>query len=70
MKFHSDSEPGLGDIVASLSMGTKCTMEFRPRKNVDEAIFTNDRSGHNDYIQLGQKTVLSLELAHVGCAHL
>jgi len=29
MAFHSDSEPGLGPVVASLSLGSAATMHFR-----------------------------------------
>jgi len=30
MSFHSDSEPGLGPVVASLSLGSAAIMHFRP----------------------------------------
>lgn len=29
MNYHSDAEPGLGDIVASLSLGNPASMDFR-----------------------------------------
>jgi len=30
-QFHSDSERGLGPVVASLSLGSAALMHFRPR---------------------------------------
>ncbi|KIO32279.1 hypothetical protein M407DRAFT_112278 [Tulasnella calospora MUT 4182] len=29
MNYHSDAEPGLGDVVASLSLGNPASMDFR-----------------------------------------
>lgn len=30
MQYHSDAESGLGDVVASLSLGSAAIMDFRP----------------------------------------
>lgn len=34
-QFHSDSEKGLGPIVASLSLGSAALMHFRPHVTAD-----------------------------------
>lgn len=34
-QFHSDSEKGLGPIVASLSLGSAALMHFRPHVNME-----------------------------------
>ncbi|KZS98688.1 hypothetical protein SISNIDRAFT_448982 [Sistotremastrum niveocremeum HHB9708] len=34
MMFHSDDEPGLGPIVASISMGSRARMEFRGKQKI------------------------------------
>lgn len=52
-KFHSDSERGLGPVIASLSLGSAAEMHFRlhAKYNVIE--------GH-------RKVAMSLVLRHVG----
>lgn len=60
VQFHSDSEPGLGPTVASLSLGSAAVMHFRPHANLRH-------SGE------GKEIALTLHLQHVGdavCCHL
>lgn len=62
MGFHSDSEPGLGNIVASISMGATCRMSFRARAKPESGTIISDAA----YDKLANnQTLLSLKLYHV-----
>ena len=54
MGFHSDSEPGVQETIASISLGSTAKMRFRPLK-----IRGCKKTGGNE------KVVLQLELRHV-----
>jgi hypothetical protein len=51
-KFHSDSEPGLGSVVASLSLGAPALMHFRLLKKYEDS-------------EKPRRIALSLVLRHV-----
>lgn len=64
MSWHDDGEPGLGPVVASLSLGSTATMEWRLK---------GDRIVPNTCYYLGRegkktsrhaKTALSITLSH------
>ena len=63
MSWHDDGEPGLGNVVASLSLGSPAAMSWRPKAH----------SGKNKYIMgLSHRgghppTALSITLAHGVC---
>jgi hypothetical protein len=62
MGYHSDDEPGLQNIVASLSMGTTCKMDFRPRQKPAKGFEFQDLGA---FQALGAHSILTLQLAHV-----
>lgn len=62
MNFHSDNEPGLGDVVASLSMGAICKMQFRVREKLPKGTIVTNA---DELKKLGKGTILTLELRHV-----
>ena len=62
MGYHSDDEPGLQNVVASLSMGTTCNMQFRTRQKPAKGfVFENPGA----FQALGPHSILTLQLGHV-----
>ena len=62
MSWHDDGEPGLGNVVSSLSLGSPAVMSWRPKAH---------RKGHDAYmmgLSSGRAThppvALSITLAH------
>ncbi|KAF8322135.1 hypothetical protein DL93DRAFT_1253131 [Clavulina sp. PMI_390] len=53
MNWHTDNEVGLGDVVASLSLGAACRMRFRGRKSL-----------RKDTPAIGDLPKLTLDLTH------
>jgi 2OG-Fe(II) oxygenase superfamily len=49
MKFHSDGEVGLGDVVASLSLGSPARMSFRLRSKPGKGTFDHSAIGKEEY---------------------
>jgi len=62
MGYHSDDEPGLQHIVASLSMGATCKMQFRARQKPAKGVEFRDVEA---FQSLGHKCILTLKLVHV-----
>jgi alkylated DNA repair dioxygenase AlkB len=65
MNFHDDGEPGLGPVVASLSLGVAATMKFRLKarfthKNAAAA----DAADGDSRMLAHDRTVISLPLRH------
>ncbi|KAK0748425.1 hypothetical protein B0T21DRAFT_406945 [Apiosordaria backusii] len=47
--YHDDGEKELGPVVAALSLGSPCTMRFRPKRNKDfEKTETKSSDAHKD----------------------
>jgi len=61
MGYHSDDEPGLQHIVASLSMGATCKMQFRARQKPAKGVEFRDV---NAFQSLGHNCILTLKLVH------
>lgn len=62
MSFHSDNEPGLGNVIASLSMGATCKMQFRVREKFPKGTSVDNA---DELKNLGKGAILTLELGHV-----
>lgn len=63
MGYHSDDEPGLQNVVASLSMGESCKMQFRSRQKPAKGFkFCTEKK---KFEALGPHCILTLQLAHV-----
>ncbi|KAG9125118.1 hypothetical protein FRC07_008914 [Ceratobasidium sp. 392] len=67
MNFHSDDEPGLGPVVAGLTLGSSAEMMFRPNVSIKKnLIYKNGpyRASESRTIDVQNEKLLQITLSH------
>ncbi|KAK4178904.1 hypothetical protein QBC36DRAFT_181507 [Triangularia setosa] len=65
INYHDDGEKELGPVVAALSLGSPCTMRFRPKRNRGFETSGTKRGGGRD----NHKDILEVEMKHGDMMH-